>query len=135
MDLAGEDFAKAVDEALQDIRDMEDAQRIIREVAEEKLPRPEQQRTAWQRENAEQLQELSRERQAAWTDLRQQRAAETRKTYREVCKRNRRLVRRMVRRWWDERLAEMEAKIADLTATIEELTKAIAALQAEIAEM
>ena len=35
MDLAGEDFAKAVDEALRDIRDMEDAQRIIREVAEE----------------------------------------------------------------------------------------------------
>ena len=56
MDLAGEDFAKAVGEALRDIRDMEDAQRIIREVAEEKLPRPEQQRTAWQRENAEKAQ-------------------------------------------------------------------------------
>ena len=108
VDLAGEDFAKAVDEALRDIRDMEDAQRIIREVAEEKLPRPEQQRTAWQRENAERLKELSRERQAAWTDLRQRQATETRRAYREVCKRNRRLVRRMVRRWWDQRLAEME---------------------------
>jgi hypothetical protein len=108
VDLVGEDFAKAVDEALKDIHDMEEAQRRLRKVAEDTLPKTEAARPQWQKENAERLKQLSRERQRAFEERQQQNSDETRRAYRDVCRQNRRATRRMVARWWDERLSDME---------------------------
>ena len=108
VDLAGSEFAAAVDEALREIRDMEDAQKIVRKVAEDKLPRPAMNRPHWQRDNSERLKQLSQRRQDAFAELQQSKTDIKRKQYREVCKQNRRAVRRMVAAWWDDRLRDME---------------------------
>ena len=87
--LAGADFAEAVDEALADIHSMEEAQGVIRKVAEDTLTCSSMNRPAWQRDNADRLRELSQKRQQAFNDLREKRTDADRKRYRDVCKMNR----------------------------------------------
>ena len=110
VDLAGKEFARAIDDSLraETLHDMEETQKRIRIVAEEVLPKPENDRPAWQKENAERLKKLSRERQQAFFELQQQESAENRTIYRRVCKNNRREIRRMIAKWWDGRLKTME---------------------------
>ena len=110
VDLAGEDFAKAVDDSLraETLHNMEEAQRRIRIIAEETLPKTDNDRPAWQKENTARLKQLSLARQKAFAELQQQKTAEKRTIYRRVCKNNRKEIRRMLAKWWDDRLQGME---------------------------
>ena len=103
------EFSHAVDHALKELDDLEEAQRRIRSIAEECFRSDaSKERPQWQKDNAEHLKKLSRERQEAFADLRQQQTDEASKRYRNVCKKNRRAVRRMFAKWWDDRLRDME---------------------------
>ena len=110
VDMNNEDFAKAVDHALRELDDLEEAQRRIRTLAEECFrPDPTQTtRPQWQKDNQQRLKQLSEERRRAFAEFQQKQTDEARRAYRQVCNKNRKSVRRMVAKWWDNRLHDME---------------------------
>ena len=109
VDMSSGEFAEAVDHALRDIDDLAEAQRCIRTLAEKYFRTDPTQKTRpqWQKDNDEHLTQLSKERRQAFADLQNERTDGKRRAYRQVCKKNRKIVRRMVAKWWDNRLHDL----------------------------